>query len=184
VNPLNLNDPPSPPVVAQRAPLLGWIAKYLLLPLTPFLVGLAIRWVGAGALSWPCFDPAELSFSLAMLCLFGVASARRLDNAQSREVAFAVFVIGVAIFISMFAFSIVELSRLESTRYLALQQAIDALAIPAPISRNTLDGLRSTLDGNQSESILHRILCSVAGLGVLFVVAGLILRDRYGLGEE
>lgn len=184
MEPQSLIDPPTPPVVAQRAPLVGWIAKYLLLPLAPFLVGLAIRWVWAGALSWRCFDPAELSFSLAMLCLFGVASARRLDDAQSRELAFAVFVVGVAIFVSMFAFSIVELSRLESGRQFALQQAVTLLEAATPASSDAIASLRNVLDGNESERILTRILYSVVGLGMFFVLAGLVLRDRYGLGEE
>jgi hypothetical protein len=175
---------PAPPVISQRAPLLGWIAKYVLLPLTPFLVGFAIRLVGTGELTWRCFDPAELSFSLAMLCLFGVASARRLDDSESREIAFALFVVGVSIFVSMFSFSIVELTRLDSSQHVALTHAIDLLATRAPTGTAELATLRSSLDGGESVGILRRILVSVAALGLLFVIAGLVLRDRYGLGEE
>lgn len=174
----------SPPVIAQRAPFLGWLARHLVLPLIPFLVGSGIRMVRAGEVSISAFDPAELSFSLAMFCILGVVAARRLQAQEYREAAFVVFVIGVAIFMSMFAFSVVESDRLAELQENALDSTVQALKSGKAMSGGDLEAIAKVRERESCQRISFAILCVVICCGALFVVAGFAARDRYGLGEE
>lgn len=180
----NVPSPPKPPTVAQRTSLMGWLARNAVVPLTPFLVGSAIRWIRAGQLNVSCFDPAELAFSLAMFCIVCVASARRLEDTDQRELAFALFVIGVAVFISMFSFSVVEASRRASQEHDALGAALTLLKNGAAVPGSELTALAAAHAGSDTNRILLTILSVVAVLGILYIVAGLVFRDRYGLGED
>jgi hypothetical protein len=176
---------PPPPVIAQRAPFLGWLAKQVVLPLTPFIVGCGIRTIRLHHLSVSCFDPAELCFSLAMFCLIGVVAARRLDSTEYREAAFALFAIGVAIFISLFSFSVIEAAQLDDTKDEALKEARLVFGSGhVNVSQPEIDRVLRASEQVRCKDTLETILYSVACVGAVFLLAGFAMRDRYGLGEE
>jgi hypothetical protein len=178
---------PKPPVIAQRAPFVGWLGRHILLPLTPFIVGSLIRTLKSGRLSISSLDPTELSFSLAMFCLIGVVAARKIEIIQYREAAFAVFVVGVAIFMSLFSLSVAQAWQFENTRDQALKEAEAALEQKQqgelPNHNQILQIMRKS-DQESCQHTLEMTLAAAGGLGFLFVVVGFTLRDRYGLGED
>jgi hypothetical protein len=184
IEPATPPPPGGPAVIAQRAPFLGWMAKHLVLPLTPFFVGSAIRIVRTGELSASAFDPAELSFSLAMFCILGVVAAHRIHDREYRDIAFVVFVIGVAVFMSMFSFSVAESARLSTVRDEALIAAVQALKAEPKKTPDEIALISREKERQACERTVSTVLSVVVVLGVLFVGAGFAARDRYGLGEE
>lgn len=176
--------PPPQTKVPQRRRALAWLARNVVLPLTPFIIGAAIRVIRSHDISIAAFDPGELTFSLAMLCLLGVAAAWRLQDRDDRDVAFAIFVIGVAFFVSMFAFTIVEESRLSEVRASAMNSAISHLSSGAALSAGEISDLVKSKEQQASERTLQTIFYVVLAVGIATVITALGLRNRYGLGDE
>ena len=84
----------------------GWIAKHLVLPLIPFIFGTLIRFVLHGPFICAIFDPAELSFSMAMLCFLVTLNASKLrDNSLAEGISFF-NILGMIIFISLFVLTV------------------------------------------------------------------------------
>lgn len=81
----------------------GWVAKNVVLPLAPFVVGAAVRWAHLGEASLEVVNPAELSFSVAMVCLLVMSSASRLPNPHLRDAIGSIFGFGLVIMVALFA---------------------------------------------------------------------------------
>jgi uncharacterized membrane protein YoaK (UPF0700 family) len=181
--------PAAPPPPQTRVPQQGrgavaWLARNVVLPLTPFVIGATIRIIRSGTITISAFDPGELAFSLAMLCVIGVASARRLQDRDDRDVSFSIFVIGVAFFVSMFAFAVIEESRLINVRNEAMTAAITQLKSGTGLSSNQVTELSRDKEQRASERTLHTIFWVLVVVGAIIVPTMLALRDRYGLGDE
>ena len=81
--------------------VIGWCTKYVLLPLTPFLVGALLRYFYQGSFSLSIFDPLELSFSMAILSLLIAINASKLRDKDLADSLSYLY------FIAMFFFLIV-----------------------------------------------------------------------------
>jgi hypothetical protein len=75
------------------------------LPLTPFITGAIIRGVGGVQGYQSVFDVAELSFSMAMLCLLVVASAGRISDPHLRESLVGLWIFVGVVFLALFVLS-------------------------------------------------------------------------------
>ncbi len=162
---------------------LGWLCANIVLPLTPALIGASIRLIHDG-LSIDIFEPGELAFSLAMFCLLGAVSARRVTDREYRDTAFTAFTVGVAFFMSMFAISVLIAAQLSS----AMEAAIGDLTAgfsqtPAPSSA-VIDELARVNERLHTRKTFKTILLFVGTMGFLFVGTALVFRDKYRLGDE
>lgn len=111
-------------------------------------------------------------------------AARRIDNKQYREAAFTLFVIGVALFMSLFSFAVAEDARAHSLGSAAIVNAQHALNSPQRTSVADMPRLLLIEERSDSVETQHVILWCTAILAAVFVVAGFIMRDRYALGED
>lgn len=95
--------------------LFGWLAKNVLTPMLPFLIGAVIRAISGIQGVKNVFDVGELSFSMAMLCLFVLTSASRVTDKSIRDSLTAVWVCGAVIFLVLFAVSSFAKVQIESS---------------------------------------------------------------------
>ncbi len=81
----------------------AWVLKNLLLPLLPFGLGALIRILSALSIDRSAFDPADLSFSLAILCLLVSVSARKLQDPHTSSSISSMFIMFGCLFLTLFA---------------------------------------------------------------------------------
>jgi len=181
------NSTQSPPPQAGNvdwADISGWVMKYVFVPMSPFFIGAIIRLVIHAEFSIRVLDPAELAFSLAMLCFLINVSSRNLSEEEYKHTVSGLFTIGAFYFIAMFALSVVQSTELSKT----LQSAIDGLIIEA--------GNSSTISSSIVENYVDRDLVSLIGKrqnillgivaipGMAIIIASTIFRHLYGIGDD
>jgi hypothetical protein len=187
-----LNPPPAitPPIAPLVNPhkyeLKGWLAKYLLFPLSPFFIGLFLRFVNFHSLVFKSIymsNAEGLAFSLIMFCLLGSITARRLDDKGVQSFLYNTFIIGVIIFSALFAISTwlsIDVVNNEQKALLNLTNFING----SQTSTYTIQigaFAQERLDGSME---LSHILIATFILGVVFIGMGVLYRQFYGLGED
>jgi hypothetical protein len=88
------SNPPPPKANINPLDLMEWGFKYVFTPIIPFIIGATICLLEAGRWTLNALDPAELSFSLAMFCLFATVSARKLKESEFRETIAGLYTFG------------------------------------------------------------------------------------------
>jgi hypothetical protein len=158
--------------------------KYVIIPLTPFIIGACIRLLESESASWSALDPAELSFSLAMFCLLGNISARRLEKSQYREAIAGVFVVGAVLFISLFAYSVLKSQQLDNLERSSIERILRQVTESGTLARIDIEEM---VEHAATATILQRlnlVLGIVSSVGLIYVCMGLGFRHIYGLGDE
>ncbi len=182
-NPKEVDSPPQPRNI-DFIDLLGWLTKYLGIPIIPFLVGALIRCVEYQGIKWESLDPIELSFSFALYCLLIYVSARSLERTNSRNLIEGLFLLGSVIFISLFGISVSK-----SAQFLIIQRSIisDILAEVNKIGSLSYDeivGFTQVPFYNQLST--HNIIVLIIdfAIGFLYICLGIGFRHFYNLGDE
>jgi hypothetical protein len=165
--------------------LLGWSMKYIIVPLLPFFIGAGIRLIdNNGGWSWGMLHPSELSFSLAMFCILGNVYARKLEDEKIRETLSGLFIAGIVIFMSMFAFSVSQDSQLNNLRTDTVSTIISEANQKGALPYNEIKELAQE---QNIQIIIHKlnvILSIVSIAGAIYIFMGLTFRHFYKLGEE
>lgn len=79
------------------AKISGWIAKNVLLPLTPFFIVAIFRFIFQGW-NMAILEPGLLSFSMAMLCLMITKSANKLIDPDEKDIVYNYFTVFMILF--------------------------------------------------------------------------------------
>lgn len=90
----------------------SWVCKNLLLPLIPFVAGWLVRSLNLGEFSFSNFSPGELAFSMSMLCLIMIINGKRLTDSDASEIILTLFLLGMVLFVCVFAINIFILTEL------------------------------------------------------------------------
>ncbi len=184
IAPNNNNQLPEGPLVRPAGyRIIPWLAKYILFPLTPFIVGSTIRIIQSNDVTFRVFDTEELSFSLAVLCLLTILASERLDNADYKFTIFALFSVGLFLFTSFYIVSVSESFRLEGLNASVIINFEKIADKSAAITNNISDLVLST-QRNDSQRILDKLFWYTLPTGLLFITAGVYFRRIYGLGDE
>ena len=94
---------------------IGWVSRNVLLPLLPFIVGACIRSVHLGQLSLEIVDPAELSFSMAMVCILANRGAGKLTDKPLSDTLTSLYFVCIVLFLALFTYAAVVRLQLESS---------------------------------------------------------------------
>lgn len=178
-------DSPSPPEPRQgnMADSMNWTMKYVLVPLIPFLIGALIRLLENG-ITWSVLKPVQLTFALAMFCLFVYVSASRLDNSKYKETIQSVYVLGMAFFIALFTYATVLDSQLSGIHNRTIDKFIEAAEAEKLMSKEMIKQYaQQDMINNINNTNTRVILLSLMG-GIVFVGFGVGLRYSYGIGDE
>jgi len=111
-------------------------------------------------------------------------AARRIVNKEYREAGFAIFVIGVALFMSLFSLAVAEDTRFYMLRATAVSNAQDSLASARPLGAKDISQLLLVADRKDSEDTEHVIFGCTLVLAIIFILAGFAMRDHYASGED
>jgi hypothetical protein len=187
--------PPKEPLAKPRHGISGWLAKYVLAPLSPFIVGAALRMLHAEAWSVSAFDPGELSFSLAMFCLFVTLSLQRRTELSAKDVLDTFFTIGTLLFIAMFSFSVIqsaELSDHKTSAITNLSDAVKSISLSSQSDITTqvsslvtkIDTLSKIEEQKTNQRKLNNGIIIIGLAGFCFIVLGTAFQRQYGLSLE
>ena len=175
---------PSPPGV-DKADLWAWGTTYLLLPLLPFIIGTMIRIVKQRGVGLNPFQPKELAFSLAMYCLVSAVFAERIDEASVKVSISNWFKAGTIIFISLFTWSVLEVTALASLQKIGMDVVLKGATGGGAWTTDEVQKLiyQQTL-AQEIQDTLSIIMLIVFVLGIVFVWHGARSRHLYGLGKK
>ncbi len=150
----------------------------IVFPLLPFLIGALIRAIHNG-LTMQVFNPPELTFSMALLCMICFQDASLLSNKVLGSSLASLFSILMVFFIVMFAVSLfiqIDTATALSEVAVKVQDALGAGSTFSPQEfPNHINKTQKTFD------VIRRI----AIWSSLFVGIGILVTSvRYGLLEK
>lgn len=178
-------DSPSPPEPrpGDMADSMNWTMKYVLVPLIPFLIGALIRLLENG-IAWSVLKPVQLTFALAMFCLFVYVSASRLDHSKFKETIQSIYVLGMAFFIALFTYATVLDSQLSGIHNRTIEKLIEAAEAEKLVPKEMIKQYaQQDMINHINETNTKVILLSLMG-GIVFVGFGVGLRYSYRIGDE
>jgi hypothetical protein len=157
---------------------LSWSLRYVLLPLTPFIVGAVVRLLYTGTVSPTALSPSELCFSMAMMSLVVSAKTRQLEDVHLADSLTSMYQIGLILFLSLFSLTMfleTDITATLQTLHKTAQESIStgsvltAKDIPERLHNYTI--------------ILERLRWTAFGLAVVCVPLTLVAVVRYNLDE-
>ena len=157
---------------------LAWFSKYLLLPLTPFFIGVLFRYLHQGCFRFNFLKPAELNFSMAMLSLVVSVNASKITNPTLRTYVVSSFRAGLYFFLALFALSIfldIDIQNSLTRICGVFELAINSKAVIT--SSDLLLRLR------EFEAILSRVRWVTIVLAILTIIFACIYNKRYKLED-
>lgn len=157
---------------------LSWLSKYLILPLTPFFIGVLFRYLHQGSFRFASLNPGELNFSMAMLCFIVSVNASRIANDTLKTSVENSFRLGMYLFLALFALAIfldIDIRNSLSGISYAFETALKSKAI---VSSNSL-----LLRLREFEDILSRLRWVTIVWATLTIIFACICKKRYKLGD-
>ena len=85
--------------------MLNFVLRNILFPLVPFFSGFLIRYVYIGNFNIGLINPAELSYSMALLSILMIISSTNIDNRDHRDNITIIFIFSLIIFLLYFIIS-------------------------------------------------------------------------------
>lgn len=155
-----------------------WIAKNVLLPLTPFFVGALIRTLHTGRVTLESFNPAELSFSMAMMSLVVSMSASKLTNPDLKDSITYMYQIALIIFLALFACAVFLQTDIEVS-----VEGVWRLAESKLQSTGNLTSADIPKQINQFKEILDRFRVAIIIMSVIVLPVTIISNKKYGLED-
>lgn len=162
--------------------IISWASKRVLLPLGPFFVGASIRYVHDGTVNRSLFDPTELSFSMAMLCLLVSFSINKLDDKDLADSLNGLYGVALLFFFAMFAASSFIKIRLEYHVFEYISLVKDSIANNPQLPQNIIDKINGPLC-NDLTSMLLRIQSIVGLMSFVLIPVTVIIKEKYNLDD-
>lgn len=155
----------------------AWLARTVLLPLLPAIVGTVMRSVYSDEWILASIDSGELAFSVALIGVIALSSVNRLTDKALRDALSPVFVLILAVALCLFAGSLLmkvfhDREQLELLTRLKASNPVDStlLAVIGSPDRCT-----RVLDQIRTWTLIS------GGLTVLLVV---VVRVRYSIQDD
>jgi hypothetical protein len=153
-----------------------WSMKYVVLPLSPFFVGILFRFFRQGNLEFAFVSPAELGFSMAMLSLILTTQASQISDKAVRDDLHTALRVGIVVYLALFAVAkFLDVDLQYTLRGLA---AINPPAAGSPLSPELMNYQSHLKD---CDSIMSRVRLTTLLLSVVGVVSALATSRRYKL---
>lgn len=144
--------------------ILSSLSTSVFLPLIPFALALVIRGIFWGQFRWEMFEPAEITFAVAMYLMMCMIGSKNLTDKELANSLFTPYLTFALVFIALFTLSV----------FLS--------AYSASIVSETLNLLRVDSNAkivNHIEPIIHRIRIMTLFLSILVIVFSEIARNKY-----
>ena len=157
----------------------SWFFTRVILPLTPSIVGIFIRYIHTGVFSVFLFNPMELSFSIAMLCLLVLFSIQKIEDREIRNILSVIYIILLIFFIGIFALSNfldVHIDQLYKTSSLHVDYGFSKIKTPKPTS--------TFLDIENYEIMFERLRRSVLVFTCVIILVTIVIKNIFKLKEE
>ena len=160
---------------------LSWIIKRLLLPLLPFFIGVLIRTILQVSFKCHIIDPAELSFSMAMLCFFVSLSASKNRDKNIADTLSTIFMWFLVYFVILFTLSLIGRVYIENSLTEALQKVRNLLEVGG----SKLDMLKilNSEEAEKYKSIIDVVRWFAIIPSIFVLVTSIICKYNYKLGD-
>lgn len=165
----------------MKKEIIGWLSKRVLLPLTPFLVGAVIRYLYVGSVQRSIFDPAELSFSMAMLSLLVLLSIGKLDDRSLAESLSGFYTLILVMFLVFFSFASFLKAQFDSNLG-TLLDSLEKLQVGQPVPDVVVSNV-SNLQDQLIKSMLLRTQLFVVILTLIVILLTVIFKQKYRLED-
>jgi hypothetical protein len=155
-----------------------WIAKNVLLPLSPFFVGALIRVLHTGRLTLDSMNPAELSFSMAMMSLVVSMTASKLTDQHLKDSITYMYQIALIIFLALFACAVFLQTDIEVSIEGVWRTAATKIHDGTNLTSADLPEQIS-----KYKDILDRFRITILVLSLIAVPVTIISNKKYGLED-
>ncbi|MEM9558025.1 MAG: hypothetical protein AAGC60_27455 [Acidobacteriota bacterium] len=172
---------PSPPAAESNTveivATVSWLGKYVVLPLTPFIVGVMVRYLYSGNLEFRALSPAELSFSMAMMSLVMATKASQLENSVRGAIT-TLYRVGVVVFIVLFSIAMFLETDISASYKLTWLLVLDQLNNGMPVTGGELPARVEFFGG-----IVDRLRSLTVTFSCIFVPLTVFTVRKYNMEE-
>jgi len=155
---------------------IAWLARVVLLPLLPAIVGALVRAVYSGSWNFTAIDSTELGFSVGLIGVVILSSVNRLTDKDLRDSLGPIFIIILALALCLFAGSVLIKVLHEAEQV----ELLDRLRAMNPL---TPDALYQISAPNKFTRISGHIRSATIVLAIISIGIALVARLRYPLED-
>ena len=144
--------------------ILSSLSTSVFLPLIPFALAIVIRGLFIGRIKLEMFEPAEITFAVAMYLMMCMIGSKNLTDKDLSNALFAPYLTSALIFIALFTLSV-------------FINAYNAEIINETINLLTTDSSVEIV--NRVIPVLHRVRIMTLIFSVIAIILSEIARNKY-----